>query len=65
MDEELETMRLGLEQLRVKYDEAIRRELELTQLVSKLRREKDHYYQRHRALADKLAELSRWEQAHV
>lgn len=65
MDEELETMRLGLEQLRVKYDEAIWREVELTQLVAQLRREKDRYFKRHQDLSQKLAELLRWEQAHV
>lgn len=65
MEDELETMRLGLEQLRVKYDEAIRREVELTQLVAQLRREKDRFFKRHQDLSQKLAELLRWEEAHV
>ncbi len=70
--DETETLRIGLEVVRQKLDESLAREVELTQMLAKLRREKDesrHKAQlmeaRHRALVDRLRRLTQTEAAHV
>lgn len=58
MEEELETLRLGLVELRKKYDEALQRELELTQRCATLMREKREVIEKHRHLREQLGQLA-------
>lgn len=70
MEEELETLRLGLVELRNKFDEALQRELDLTKQNAQLRREKleaisraEAMTNRHRRLTAHLTSLARAEAA--